>query len=523
MADIDFELITPSAAEANDAVLVRRGASAPNSGALIAVSDLAAASHTHTAANITDFATAVAATAAVTANTAKVTNATHTGEVTGSTALTIAADAVTNAKLANMATSTIKGRVTASTGDPEDLSVAQVKTLLNLTGTNSGDQTITLTGDVTGSGTGSFAATVANDAVTYAKMQNVSAASKLLGRGDSGSGDVQEITLGANLTMTGTTLSASGGGGGSPGGSSGEVQYNNAGAFAGAADVEIEGGQLRLPGIATPTAPSAGGVKLFGRDFGGRFLPAIIGPMGVDTSLQPFLAGNKIGMFLPNGGSTTVTSWGIAYTTAGTATTSAFSTSSRYGYMRGIEYLVTVAATNAIASIRGATAQFTCGAPSAGNGGFHNVWRWGPATGVATSTTRAFAGMGMNGAPTDVEPSTQTHICGMGWDAADTNIQFMHNDGSGTATKIDLGASFPVPTVDRTSMYEVSTFSPPGTTQSVSYRVVDLVSGATASGTITTDLPGSSTGICPRLYMSVGGTSSVVGIKIVSNYIETDY
>ncbi len=68
-----------------------------------------------------------------------------------------------------------------------------------------------LTGDVTASG-GSNATTIANDAVTYAKMQNVSAASKLLGRGSaSGSGDPEEITLGSGLTMTATTLSASSG------------------------------------------------------------------------------------------------------------------------------------------------------------------------------------------------------------------------------------------------------------------------------------------------------------------------
>lgn len=77
---------------------------------------------------------------AVTANSAKVTNATHTGEVTGTTALTIANDVVTNAKLDNMATTTIKGRISGGTGDPEDLTAAQVRTIINVENGATADQ-----------------------------------------------------------------------------------------------------------------------------------------------------------------------------------------------------------------------------------------------------------------------------------------------------------------------------------------------------------------------------------------------
>ena len=71
-------------------------------------------------------------------------------------------------------------------------------------GTNTGDQTITLTGAVTGTGTGSFATTfsagavnsaaISSAAVTYAKIQNVSATDRLLGRSTAGAGSVEEIT-----------------------------------------------------------------------------------------------------------------------------------------------------------------------------------------------------------------------------------------------------------------------------------------------------------------------------------------
>jgi len=68
----------------------------------------------------------------IAANTAKVTNATQTGDVTGDAALTIANNAVSNAKAADMAENTVKGRITAGTGDPEDLTAAQVRTIINV-------------------------------------------------------------------------------------------------------------------------------------------------------------------------------------------------------------------------------------------------------------------------------------------------------------------------------------------------------------------------------------------------------
>jgi hypothetical protein len=58
----------------------------------------------------------------------------HTGDVTSVAdgATTIAAGVVTNTKLSDVATATIKGRITAATGVPEDLTVAEVTSMLNI-------------------------------------------------------------------------------------------------------------------------------------------------------------------------------------------------------------------------------------------------------------------------------------------------------------------------------------------------------------------------------------------------------
>ena len=450
----------------------------------------------------------------------------------------IADGAVTLAKQADMATASLVYRKTSGSGAPEVQTLATLKTDLGLTGTNTGDQTITLTGDVTGSGTGSFAATVANDAVTNAKLANVATAT-IKGRATAGTGDPEDLT-GTQATALldtftsgakglvpasggGTTnfLRADGtfaapGGGGTPGGSSGEVQYNNGGAFAGAADVEIEGGQMRLPSIATPSVPAAAGVKVFGKDMGNAPWPHFLAPDGVvPWPVQPYIGDGRFYAWLPIVGGTTASLIGWpAQSVNGTSTTAAIGSGNRRTNAQRMEFLVTSASTGACAHFRIAQAGFGVNGSAAWEGGFRGLMHGAPATGCANASHRFFMGLGDSLSMSDVDPSSQTQVVGIGYDSADANLQFMHNDGSGTCTKIDLGASFAKPTTDRSVWYRLRLYAPPGTTRLLCYEVTDLETGAVAVGAVTTNLPPASSYVTPKSYGSVGGVSSVVGITI---------
>ena len=432
------------------------------------------------------FNAAVAATPAVTANTAKVTNATHTGDVTGATALTIANDAVTNAKAANMATARIKGRATAGTGDPEDLTGTQATALL----------------DVFTSGAKGLVPASGGGTTNFLRADGTFAAPG----GGGGSGDVVGPALATDNaiarfdTTTGKLIQNSG------------------------ATLD-DNGVLNLPSAPMPSAPSASTMHMFARSVGGRMMPAWMGPTGLDSPVQPLFGLNRVAIWRPGGNGTAVTIFGMpAIGVSGTASAENVAATNLYTRMARIAYRITTASTSATADWRGGGLQYSVGAASVGLGGFFTVIRWGISTGGTTATTRAFAGMrGDTNAATDVNPSSQINICGMGWDSGDTNIQFMHNDGSGTATKIDLGSSFPRPSANTTDVMEIVLFAPPGTTQSVSYRVTRLDTGDTTSGTVTTDLPSTTQFLAPRANISVGGTSSVIGLTIMGVYVETDY
>ena len=124
------------------------------------------------------------------------------GDITVSssgTVWTIDNDVVTYAKMQNVsATDRLLGRDASGAGDVEELTVGGG---IEFTGTG-GIQTSAFTGDVTKSA-GGTSTTIANDAVTFAKMQNIST-DRLLGRDAAGTGDTEELTVGGGIEFTTT-------------------------------------------------------------------------------------------------------------------------------------------------------------------------------------------------------------------------------------------------------------------------------------------------------------------------------
>lgn len=97
----------------------------------------------------------------------------------------------------------------------------------------------------------------------------------------------------------------------------------------------------------------------------------------------------------------------------------------------------------------------------------------------------------------------------------------MSNDGSGTATKVALGASFPAKT-QNADFYESTIYCAPNDT-AVYWSITNLVTDVSASGVATTKLPSSTTLLGYAIQTSNGGNAGVCAIDICSIYCETPY
>lgn len=148
------------------------------------------------------------ATGAVVGGVTQLTGDVTAGPGSGSQVATIPPDTVTLAKIANAAANSVLVGAGAA-GIGINYTEITLGSGLSMTGTvldaTAGAGGITqLTGDVTaGPGSGSQAATIPADTVTFAKMQNI-ASGVVLGKGTASSGDVEELTP-ANGIETTTT------------------------------------------------------------------------------------------------------------------------------------------------------------------------------------------------------------------------------------------------------------------------------------------------------------------------------
>jgi len=270
--------------------------------------------------------------------------------------------------------------------------------------------------------------------------------------------------------------------------------------------------EVAFPLIASPATPTGDKINFFVKKIAGFLFPSYVNPQAQSSALELSSLEWKVERMMPTGGTST-TAYGMSTGQVGTATQATLSNASKHQSTKRAESLVTTAATTAVAGFRSANANIWRG-DSAGNGGFIQQWRFAPCTGVSTATHRLFAGLtASTAAPTDVDPSTLINMIGVGYDSADTNFQIFSNDATGIATKINLGASFPKPTTDRPGPYALTLSCAPFAS-TVEYEFTDVNTGAKTTGSINSDLPSNIAFLAHHAYISVGGTSSVIGFSL---------
>jgi len=113
----------------------------------------------------------------------------------------------------------------------------------------------------------------------------------------------------------------------------------------------------------------------------------------------------------------------------------------------------------------------------------------------------------------------------MGYDTTDANTGnwfFYRNDGSGTATKVDLGSN--AVRTDVSHGYDLIMYCPPGAATDIYVRIVNLHNDAVVLDTsYNTDIPAVNTGMCFKAELNNGAVAAGANLEIAKVYIETDY
>lgn len=319
-----------------------------------------------------------------------------------------------------------------------------------------------------------------------------------------------------------------------PAGTTGQLQYNNGGVTGGAANVNVDSGDLLLDVSAAPTAPTADAVKVFAKNLAGRFIPATI-DKNSSVALQPAIFRNRISLWQSSGAVLPPsTSVGFilgfpAATVVGTATLRAFASTNlltragRTGY-------VSVATAGGMASWRMAVASITTGT-GGGLGGFFASMRVAITDAAAVTGARAFFGLSSStAAATNVDPSAMTNCIGLAQLSTDATQLYLVYGGSVAQADIPLGTNFPpMAGAGATNgiLYDVILHSPPNQNGVISYRIERVGTAFLAEGTITpttpgTQTPANTTFLTQQIWRTNNATALAVGIDVSRVYVEVE-
>jgi hypothetical protein len=291
--------------------------------------------------------------------------------------------------------------------------------------------------------------------------------------------------------------------------------------------VEFEpSGAVNMPVVpAEPSPPSAGSMLFYSRNIAGRVLPKIMGPAGIDTILQVGLSGNSVFMLAPQSGTTAPLVWGGTLTTAATMSVQQTIASANPWQATWRKRFQTSTTAGNVSGMRTAYTQWFR-ANAAGFGGFFFRTQFGQ--NINLNGAQYFVGLcASTGALGTAAGSVAAlvNMIGVGYDTTDAssgNWQLYRNDGTGTATKVDLGATNAAR--NTTHGYDLIIFCPPGAATEIFVRIINLQNNAVVLDTsYTTDLPAVNTGMAFKAECNNGAVAAAANLEVAKVYIETDY
>lgn len=259
---------------------------------------------------------------------------------------------------------------------------------------------------------------------------------------------------------------------------------------------------------------------LYAKDFLGRTVLHQIDKYGIETPLQNSFATKNIVSVFPLSG-TSVTSFGCSSTTTGTVSHTNLNFNSRFEsfYSFRITSATTAGASCGILS----PAHLVWRGDNAGLGGFFysflfsfNVNR------VFLNQARLFVGLcETTSVFGNSDPSSFLNTIGIGNDSNDDFLSIIHNDSSGTATKIPLNESFLAKPSSPPFLNLILSCKP--NDDSIKWKIIDIDSRKENSGEILSNLPSKSTFLTHQLWANRASSSiaSAASINIIHIYGES--